>query len=209
MKIAILGDSHGNFQKLEENLKKIDVDLILQVGDFVGSRFIPKEEEVYKSPSKLIYFIPGNHEIWNELEPLNQFSQDKVFELAKNLWYIPLGHYLTFKGIRIVGFGGNYAKSRYAWKRNQLQNERRRHYTESDFEKTVKLNRCDILLTHEPASPFPWRGSDAGSPIITSLIARLKPKLHFCGHMHIYREQMIGDCKSYCIPIHEFRIFEV
>ena len=204
--ICILGDLHGNYSKLDEILSITDADLYLQVGGYSVSYGETKEHLPVEKP---LYFIPGNHERWNELEPLNQFSQDKVFELAKNLWYIPLGHYLTFKGIRIVGFGGNYAKSRYAWKRNQLQNERRRHYTESDFEKTVKLNRCDILLTHEPASPFPWRGSDAGSPIITSLVARLRPKYHFFGHMHVYREQMIGDCKSYCIPIHEFRIFEV
>jgi len=209
MKIAILGDSHGNFQKLEENLKKIDVDLILQVGDFVGSRFIPKEEEEYKSPSKLIYFVPGNHEVWDNLEPLTPLSKTKVYDVVDNLKFIPLGHSFTFKGIKIVGFGGNYSKKRYVWKRNELQHERRRHYTESDFERALSQESCDILLTHEPASPFPWRGSDAGSPIITSLVARLRPKYHFFGHMHVYREQMIGDCKSYCIPIHEFRIFEV
>jgi len=207
--ICCIGDIHGNYDKLEEILSTTDADLYLQVGDFVGSKFMAKEETEYKAISKPVYFVPGNHCLFDELEPYNKLALDKVFEIRDNLWYIPLGHSFVFKGIKIVGFGGNYSKKRYEWNRKQLQHERKRHYVKTDFEKCLKQNYCDILLTHEPPTPFPWRGSDAGSAIVTSLITQLRPKLHFCGHMHIYREQMVGDCKSYCIPIHDYRLFEV
>ena len=209
MRIVTIGDIHGDYQKLEEILSSTFADLYLQVGDFVGSKFHKEENEEYIPISKPIFFVPGNHELFSELETYNKLEKDKVVEIKKNLWYIPLGHYFTFRGIKIAGFGGNFSKKRYEWDRKQLQHDRRKHYTKTDFENALSLERCDILLTHEPAIPFEWRGADAGSPIVTSLIHHLRPKYHFCGHMHVYREQMIGDCKSYCIPICDYKEFEV
>lgn len=193
---------------LDRILDDTDADLYLQVGDIGDSTHI--EELKYPELSKPVYFIAGNHEDWNELEPMLPTPSDKIFEMRRNLWHIPTGHYCDLKGLRIVGFGNNYAPSRFNWPRSNLQQDRRRHFTKSDLERTLEISSCDILLTHEAPTPFIIRNNeDAGIVPITTLIYKLKPKLHFFGHHHFYRELKIGDTESYCIPIEEYRIFEV
>lgn len=205
MKIIVIGDIHGEFPKLDKILDSTSADLYLQVGDMAGSLLNLE----YPDISKPVYFIAGNHEREDTLEPYNDTPIDKIFEIKKNLWYIPLGHHFNYKGINIGGLGGNYSPTRYNLKRCDLSGKRRRHYTQYDVDKLLKLDSLDILLTHEAPSPHLVKylieyEEDIGRYEITDIINNLNPKYHFYGHHHHYRLNKIGRTLSFCVPIYDY-----
>ena len=71
------------------------------------------------------------------------------------------------------------------------------------------MRGVDILMTHEAARPFVLvddekpgakaRRMDAGKPAINSVLARLQPRLHLCGHHHRFVETMREGVPSVCI----------
>ena len=213
MKIVVIGDIHGDFPKLFEILDNTDADLYLQVGDLAG--FMDFNTWVYTEVSKPLIFIAGNHENYDILEPYNSKDRKEMYEIEKNLFYLPIGHHVNIKGVRIGGLGGNYAPTRYHLNRKELHYKRRRHYTQNDVNKLLTSKKLDILLTHEAPSPFIihryphtpkdiGKGSDIGRPEITYLIKSLKPRYHFYGHHHFPHTQILHDCKCVCVPIFNY-----
>ena len=212
MKVIVIGDIHGDYPKLDNILNKTNADLYLQVGDLAGSKNF--EEWYYEPKSKPLLFIAGNHEAWDILEPYNDTPLNQIIEIEQNLWYLPLGHYYDYKGLRIGGLGGNHAPSRYNYTRDRLGGDRRRHYTIHDVEKLKKAEHLDILLTHEAPHPFfrnPFiPGSEnMGKKEITNLVHLLKPRYHFFGHHHVSRKQMIDDTVCACVPIFNYVEVEI
>ena len=209
MKVCIIGDIHGNFPKLDEILEETVADLYLQVGDLGAIDDI--DDNSYTPFQKPIYFIPGNHESWDEIEKFHDSDINNIPEIRKNLFLIPFGHWFIHKGLKIGGLGGNYSMKRFTWYRGQLQHERRKHYVISDVKKMMTANSVDILLTHEAPYPFKYFPGmeDMGRPEINTILEKLKPKYHFFGHHHKYwRNELYGGVST-CIPLCEYRIYEM
>jgi predicted phosphodiesterase len=175
--IGFLGDTHGNFDILFERMEQHkEIDTWVQVGDFGD------EKKSYRSTPKLLYFISGNHENWNELEKM-----DKGVYLD-NLYHIGNGEAvnISMSGIKILGFGGNYSPSYYYKKRKDICGERRRHFVEEDFNraKDFASQNIDIMISHEAPSPYMKGNRNMGQPIINELLKIIKPKLYLFGHHH-------------------------
>ena len=208
MKVIIIGDIHGDFPKIDKIINNTKADLYLQVGDLAGS--LNFDEWFYTPFSKPIIFISGNHENYDVLEPYNRREINNVaWEIEQNLYYLPIGNYVDWEGLRIGGLGGNFAPSRYNLTRDKLDGGRRRHYTINEVERLKRAKSVDILLTHEAPTPFyrnPYftSGEDMGKKEITELVKFLKPKYHFFGHHHVSRQLTIGNTICYCVPIFNY-----
>jgi hypothetical protein len=212
--VCIIGDIHGNFDvihTLQNNLE--DVDIFLQVGDLAG--WDGDGNYIYTSFDKPLIFIAGNHE---NFDILSKYDTDTInlkerIKIKKNLYYLPIGHCIRYKGIMIAGLGGNHSSVRYKMNRNDLQGQRRRHYTRRDVNRLLSIkDPIDILLTHEASSPHHSfkHHIDLGRPEINRLIYNLKPTYHFYGHHHLdYKNQVIDKTISTCVQFEEFEYIEI
>jgi uncharacterized protein len=209
MEICVIGDIHGNFPKVDEILETTNADLYLQVGDLGAIDIL--DEKSYTPFQKPIYFIPGNHENYDYIEEYHNTYIHDTPMIRKNLYLIPYGHYFNYKGLTIGGLGGNYSPKRYEWNRDNLYMDRRKHFVKDDVDRLKTAKHLDILLTHEAPKPFRYFPNmyDLGVKYINELLDELKPKYHFFGHHHKYWEKQINDTQCYCIPICDYRLFNI
>ncbi len=183
-KIAVIGDVHGHRARLEPVLEKLASEapeLAVLVGDIGADPpyregrevhwasvrgVIGRVREVLKAP---VVFVPGNHDLPEAPPDVDAMNLDgKLAEVA---------------GLRIFGFGGAGPALfgfPYEW-------------TDADAEKRLVtllrgVSGIDIFLAHAP--PFESKldrlkgGTPVGSRAIAEWIARTRPKLLLCGHIH-------------------------
>jgi hypothetical protein len=182
--IGLLGDVHGEFDIVFDIIKNNpDVKRWFQVGDLGG--------ELYNYPSfpTNFHFIQGNHENWEYINELKEI-ESPLFLPNGSLTAYRNNSYSYFIG----SLGGNYSPKQFYRKTEDLSGNNRRFFTEEDYESLIinhgsldKMLGVDILLTHEAPSPFSKGNRDMGNPIITKLIEKVKPGIHFFGHHHIFK----------------------
>ena len=129
MKVAVIGCSHGELDRIYADISniesedKISIDLVIICGDFQAVRnehdlqcmaVPPKYRQLqtfhkyYCSEStapKLTLFIGGNHEASNYLQTLPYGGW-----VATNIYYLGYASVVRFKGLRIGGISGIYHK---------------------------------------------------------------------------------------------------
>jgi predicted phosphodiesterase len=182
--IGILGDAHGEFEAIFDTIKlNPDVERWFQVGD-LGGKF-----DSYPSFPENFHFIQGNHENWDYVSELKE---------TENPLFLPNGSLTGYKssgGMYYIGaLGGNYSAKQYKSKTESLQGDRRRHFTEENYESLIINKRAldksihmDVLLTHEAPSPFTKGFGDIGIKLVTELLQEVKPDIHFFGHHHSFK----------------------
>lgn len=191
MKIIVIGDIHGDYDAFLNYITKTDADLYLQVGDLAG------DKDFYPDVPKPTLFIMGNHEALDKIVDIKEPT-----EISKNLVFIPNGTYINIKGLKIGGFGGNFSPISFQKAKKDLSGKRRSHFTLEEYLSALKMPKLDILLTHEAPSPFIIKTRDMrdrGSPLITSLIYKLKPRYHFFGHHHVDKCIRVCNTLSCCV----------
>lgn len=118
--IVVCGDFHGEFQIVNSFINKKTPSIILQCGDFgwwprangkdIGSirRKIWNQYSLKNKETK-IYWCPGNHEDWEEL---NKISKDKN-EILPNVFYMERGRVMELPdGRKVLFMGGAYSIDR-------------------------------------------------------------------------------------------------
>jgi Icc-related predicted phosphoesterase len=175
--IGIIGDLHGRFDALDKLFREhSEVTSWFQVGD-IGAESLSYPE----FPSNF-HFIHGNHENWDDIEALS--SKDSPL-------YLQNGRTYSFKdgenAFTVASLGGNYSSNFYHKHQNELCGDRRRHFVEDEVEMLMKsTEKVDILFTHEAPVPFRKGNREMGQPIITELVKKLHPTVHFFGHHHYF-----------------------
>jgi len=213
-KILIVGDVHGDIDKLCELYYKNPTDLILQTGDFETIRdekdletiITPKKyrrigdyPEYYNGTKKLpveTIFIGGNHESWGYLD-----QYEKGGQLIPNLYYLGRAEQIERNGIKIAGITGIYSKKTTPNIRKAKKHKN--YYLQTELD---QIKNPDILLTHEwPEmeifSTYSQKNVTIGSQVLKELIIRTKPKYAFCGHMHYPHTTKINETEIYCLSI--------
>lgn len=182
--IGILGDIHGDFDTVTRIMQEnTHIEHWLCVGD------LGMDLGNYFTPPKPLYYIHGNHDDFELLESI----ENDIINIP-TLRHIKNTEIIEVSGLKILGLGGNYSPNYYKYKSRDLPGAKKRHYTREEIEKCKRHKNVDILLTHEAPSPFINRyNEDVGRPEVTSIISSVKPKLHFSGHHHIYREQELVE----------------
>jgi lariat debranching enzyme len=165
-----------------------------KAGDF--PRYFRGERKLERE----LIFIGGNHEPYGWLE---EFQDGGV--LAPNLTYLGRAGAVERKGLRIAGLSGihhgRWSKEESRAPREELEGgslgwKQATWITREDERRALALGRADILLLHEwPEGLLPedeelrpvglLEDDDLGSPEGKLAIETLRPKLVFCGHMHV------------------------
>ena len=202
MQIGAVADIHGNFDALYRAMTRhLHVPLWVCVGDLASNT------GAYPDPSAPVYWIKGNNE---------QFDRIADWEAGhpspRNLRYIKNGTATRVGPLVVAGVGGTYAPKWYdtpaALLPHTPKDDKRRHFVREEIEACKRLRGVDILMTHEAPRPFivsdegesrPVRRWDAGKPVISELLAAVRPRLHLCGHHHRFAESDRGGVRSVCI----------
>ncbi|MGZ7070411.1 MAG: metallophosphoesterase family protein [Methanobacterium sp.] len=177
MKILVMGDIHGQCQKIFNYLQENRVDLIILTGDI--THFGPEKlgEEIL---NEICIFdivtlaIPGNCDplsIYREIENSNAINIHNRSLIIKN--------------IGICGFGGSNTtpfNTPLEFAEIQIYSQLEKIMSE------IENEEIRILVTHAP--PYNTKadilpsGDHAGSESVRRIIEEYQPTLNVCGHIH-------------------------
>ncbi|MDS0476603.1 metallophosphoesterase [Natrinema sp. 1APR25-10V2] len=182
--MLVLGDAHASEPAREETLlalyRTLEPDRVLQLGDL----------ERYDLPAPT-WFVAGNNEDFDVIDALRTGEEppgtENVHLLASTA--------ATIDGLRVAGLSGNFAPTKYERSRDELEGDRRRHFTHEDVERATALEDIDVFLTHEAPTDLLSYGYDPGCEHIDDLLAELSPDLCLVGHHHRHRESEIGETR--------------
>lgn len=215
MKVALIGDIHGEFRALQELLKRVPADAsVIQVGDF---GIWPHKLKEWVDPGRPIMFLDGNHDA-----PI-----DLVTGEWKNAQYLPRGTVLELGDSVVLTCGGATSVDRtwrghrslesHGWFEEEEVTERNIH----DALRNLAGRKPGLMITHTPPEriikrnfppegllmfghdPTTWRDLSAIN-IETLWDAVGNPPL-VCGHMH--RSLVVGNVRI--LDINEVYIVEV
>lgn len=98
--VGILGDTHGNFAytvNVLEYLKRLDVDTVLQVGDFgyfphldSGQKFLTELSNVLELYDINLYWLRGNHDNIDDIADQGWTKATSSVRMASHLHYLPM-----------------------------------------------------------------------------------------------------------------------
>jgi Icc-related predicted phosphoesterase len=199
MGIVFLGDLHGEFRIFDNILSKIlePTDVVIQVGDF-GIYPDTDWKTATRNMKCPVFFIDGNHE---NFDIINKFDQNRISEVAPQLYYVPRGTVADIQGRRIGFMGGAPSIDKH-WRTARLDWFPEEVITLENVDKLISNVGdvpLDILVTHAAPTyinlahfgkldldewrlPYGW--VDECSNKVEFLNTVLNPTLHVCGHMH-------------------------
>ncbi|WP_254762113.1 metallophosphoesterase family protein [Natrinema marinum] len=182
--MLVLGDAHASEpdrqQTLLELYRTLEPDSVLQVGDL----------ERYDLPAPT-WFVAGNNEDFDVIDALR--AGEKPPETGNV--HLLASTAATVDGLCVAGLSGNFAPTKYDLPRDELEGDRRRHFTHEDVERAAALEDIDIFLTHEAPTDLLSYGYDPGCKHVDDLLAALEPELCLVGHHHRHRESVVGDTR--------------
>jgi Icc-related predicted phosphoesterase len=181
--MLVLGDAHASTSDRRQSLfaayRAADADVALQAGDLM----------YYDLPIPT-YFIGGNNEDFDIVEALRhgRIESDDVSNA-----YLLHSTAETVDGLRVAGLSGNYAPTQFEKSREQLYDDRRRHFVREDVERAKQLDDVDVFLAHEAPHGLPVTEEyDVGCKHIDDILETLEPDLCLVGHHHEHAETQFG-----------------
>lgn len=191
--LAVIGDVHASFERLERVLDRVDqvaaaqgrLDAILLVGDLAcaghGRQRTAEKVRAYKAQVAQVlaavrrrghpfHFVPGNHDLRQVDDPANAD-----------------GRLVSVGGARLWGLGGagpDLFGFAYEWPEEEIR--------------AMRVPRVELLLCHAPprdtAIDRIHDGRHVGSSAVRDLALRTRGVL-LCGHIHeAAGMERLGDC---------------
>lgn len=170
MLVAVVGDIHGRFFRVEEWLRGIEdarkqpVELVIAVGDVetfataddhrrkATKRTMPAEFAAYSQHERTMerpfWFVGGNNEAFEDLEKMPDGG-----ELTTNVRYLGHAGLKTLHGLRVAYLSGIFAPTRYD--RPRLAATTRETIKQAGYFRDTEvaalrgLTGVDVLLLHE------------------------------------------------------------
>ncbi|MBI4983431.1 metallophosphoesterase [Candidatus Woesearchaeota archaeon] len=172
MKILALSDVHGDkhlIREMAEKAAKNKVDLVLLVGDFIGSDgSVEGLVGPFKARGIEVGVLPGNHEGLADVG----FLVEKYG--VKNLH----GYVLKKGDVGIFGCGYGNIGLHQLDEQSIFDTLKKGH----DFLRDAKKK---IMITHmHPEDSLIGLGVFPGSEGIKKALEEFKPDIHLCGHVH-------------------------
>jgi Icc-related predicted phosphoesterase len=183
MKILVIADIYGEFEKLEKILDKVrgqDFDLVVSPGNMTDSF---KQHTDFSqmdiadiilqkliSLKKPVYCVPGNHDPYEILDIFTDYGINLHYSINKN------------HGIQFMGFGG--ARTPF----NTLFEPTEEETKDALNKMHKKIKGKFILVTHNPPKDTKIdkisSGEHVGSQTIKDFIIKSKPLLLITAHIH-------------------------
>ncbi|MGB9963786.1 metallophosphoesterase family protein [Halobacterium hubeiense] len=184
--MLVLGDAHANTPDRRQSLfaayRAADADVALQAGDLM----------YYDLPVPT-YFIGGNNEDFDVVESLRHGRVESDDVSNAHLLHSTAE---TVDGLRVAGLSGNYAPTQFEKSRDQLYDDRRRHFVRDDVERAKQLDDVDVFLAHEAPHGLPVTEEyDVGCEHIDDVLEALEPELCLVGHHHEHAESEFGPTR--------------
>lgn len=214
--LVFIGDTHGEWGKLNTILNelyqknKTDLNVII-TGDF---GFWPFINEFNLSKIKIrsnikIFFCPGNHENWFELEKIEKENPNKkIIEIHKNIFYCTFGAILEIENKKIMFCGGaesidkNHRTIGYDWFPNEIISYGDMLKLDQEI-KTVDIivsHTCpDFIFKQMKFKTFFNKNSDPSCKYLTQIFQMYTPKLWFFGHFHFYQKILTNQTTFICL----------
>lgn len=210
MKIAVLGDTHGNMNWVCNHVipyvrDKLDCSRIMQVGDFGFvwpdndyPRNLDKLQRVLSRHDVTMVFLPGNHEDHVKLAKLTEDSprtEVDHYEIRPRLHYTGRVAAWEWAGVRFAAVGGAVSIDR-KWRQEEVKSGRKQIWwyqerlTADEIQQAKDLGHVDVLFSHDAPSDFPsqWLKADldstANRQVMTEVGRALRPRRWFHGHYH-------------------------
>jgi len=217
MRVAFVGDLHGNTRVLKHLPK--DVDRIIQIGD-LGFIHNPERWPVPHTHGREVEFIDGNHD---SIDVLRAGSKDytEKYAVNENLTYIPRGH-VERLGNTLVGFMGGGESIDRAMRTPFVSWFPEETIMAWQVRRMVKLveeewgGQLDVLVTHVPPIevahaiyPCVYHEFSISSNEVSNLVAALHPKKVICGHAHCSLNKMVNGVRVIVLNIDEVLIEEL
>lgn len=190
--IAMVGDIHGEFSKLNSFMgKHKNLDILIQAGDnaYYWSG-ISGYQEI--KPNKIkVYLVPGNHDHWDLIEERVGRHGKIPVEIEPNIFYCPIGSTLDINGTVIMFIGGadsidkQYRTPKLSWWAQEV-------LTDEDYDYIVSsVEKVDIIVSHTCPNYFDVKeqlyydkGYDPTRYILDKIHDKYKPAYWFFGHWH-------------------------
>lgn len=232
--IYIVGDIHGRFDLLKQEIKRFDIRdcYVICVGDLgIGFEFPidpMKERRIHAELNEwfgrrgiTFYSIRGNHDdpqfftgdgrvAYPNFELIEDYTE-KVLNGEKFLF---IGGAISVDREATDHKGRKYRRQGFTWWADEV--------LELHEDKLVP---CDVLITHtaptwigpldkaginsivnyEVVDPTLWDECVAERRIMDKIIQTVRPKMHYCGHFHEYHWCENFDCHSVILSILQFK----
>ncbi|MFB6268337.1 MAG: metallophosphoesterase [Halobacterium sp.] len=184
--MLVLGDAHAATPDRRQSLfaayRAADADVALQAGDLM----------YYDLPIPT-YFIAGNNEDFDVVESL-RYGRVESSDVSNAVLLHSTA--ADVKGLRVGGLSGNYAPTQFEKSRDQLYDDRRRHFVREDVERAKQLEDVDVFLAHEAPHGLPVTEEyDVGCKHIDEILQELEPDLCLVGHHHEHAESEFGPTR--------------
>ena len=219
MKIIILGDTHGEFGKLNAFIAKHQPDIIIITGDFGYWPNLVEEKIDFgwgghvrkyrekkshclariKPHGTKIYWVDGNHE---QHSSLNQYQDGGIHELEKNVFFCSRGSCLNIAGLDFLFIGGAYSIDQ-CMRKEGVDWFREETISYTDFERAMDHERVDIVVSHTCPKYFipnllkgnKAKVNDPSIDALNGIFDHYKPSQWFFGHWHFFTEGYYKGCE--------------
>lgn len=224
MKVLTIGDTHGEFGKLNQLLTKKNPDIAIICGDFGyfpslseekvnygwgghATRYNKKEANGLKKikPNKTkIYWVCGNHEQHSEL---NKYQDGQIHELEKNIFFCSRGSSLTLPDGRNILFVGGASSIDKNQRISGVDWFAEETISYKDYEKCMIYDKIDIVVSHtcpEYFVPFLLNENlskiyDPSCIALNGIFDKYNPTLWYFGHWHLYKKEYYKGCYFTCL----------
>lgn len=165
MRIAFLGDTHGNKRRTLEAIRlasAMGAEVIVQTGDFGywprqtkggGDKFLDDVSELLVAKQLELHWVDGNHED-HDMLPHDRKSQWAVRE---NLIWHPRGSVTKLGGKKFLWFGGavsvdkHMRKIGWTWFPEEWPSA-------AQWERAMNAGKVDVMVTHDAPLGTTMRG---------------------------------------------------
>ena len=213
MKVAFIGDIHGDHRSAYRSVQSVVVDgnaeRVFFVGDFgwdFSDKFLDAMSSIGSEFNVNIEFIDGNHEDFNRLY---SFPIENGYRaLRDNVLHIPRGTVMNIGGHNVLFIGGAssidkaYRKEGESWWPQEL-------ITDHDITTAMhNVGDKDITVVVSHEAPFlPYGRSDDFLPLEVAAVSQsqreklqyilnqTQPSLWYHGHHHIRYTDTRDNCK--------------
>lgn len=200
--VLILGDVHGNFGGLKEFIHEASPDLVLQCGDFgvwpPGG--IGLLQQWFSDLECDLYFCPGNHEWWDELDAL---ESGKIHQVAETVFYCAFGSTLRVNDDTVLFAGGADSIDKGSrteklswWKQEIITEQDMRYLPDCRVDVVVSHTAPDAIHRNEPKIQLPGY-RDPSTTHLETILNRYRPSLWYFGHFHQWLHGRVRDCTYY------------
>lgn len=211
-KVLIVGDIHGEFDKLRWIISKVNahtkLDACIQVGDYgIWTDFSPSNiVKAYRTKYEVpVYFCDGNHE---NHAALDQYERGKVHQLTDKLFFCAFGSTLTFGKYTFLFCGGadSIDKSwripfKSWWATECISLEDLNYLPEEKIDvvisHTAPQNIADTLCEQLDHGFKALKCEDISCSYLSRIHEKYKPVKWFFGHWHMPFYQTIEDTQYY------------